>query len=411
MDDDERRALSEAQQVAEGKKKDLLKKIGKKIIRAAIASLPVILTLLKVLAVIIIIMAIYSIFAPEGGTGDEEEELITQYETTYPDITSEIFIWSEENIKNFINNYKTDNEDLRNQMLNKISEIKKWQDDYGYGAGVLITIAFEENIQDFDSFLDDMRQNAEKWKEEGYTKINEIAEDYVGDETAAEWANNIINKINETAIDSGIINVGEETAETGDGYEGTFTDKFGRTFYNFKQHKGSYANYIWVYGSNYNTIENNGCALTAASIILSGYLNTPKNPKQLVQDQAPDGKAFNYAPSPANYFLYYGITATRPYSHHYTELTTAQKQVIIDKLISGNQIVIYVLGYEGINYGGNHYTGNSSFTTSQHWMALLDYNEADDTIYVSNPSPNGGTGWKNRDIVLTSCTEYILIEN
>lgn len=408
--DEDRRALSEAQQVAEGKTKDLLKKFGKKIIKAAIASLPVILTLLKVLLIIITILVVYSIFAPGGGTEDGEEAYQPISESTDVDITATRFIWQEEEIKSFINNYKSDNEDLKNQMLDKINEIKKWQDDYGYGAGVLITIAFEENVSDFDSFLNDMIKNAEKWKEEGYTKLNEIAKDYVGDETATEWANNIIDKLNKTARDAEIFKGGEESGDTGDGYVGTYTDKFGRTFYNFKQYKGSYAQYIWVYGTG-NTIDNNGCALTSAAIILSGYLESPKNPKEIVQEQAPDGKAFGSAPSPASYITYYGINASRPYDHHYTELTSAQKQVIVDNLINGNQIIIYVLGAEGVYYGGVRYTGSSVFTTSQHWIALLDYDETNDTIYISNPSDNGGTGWKDRQTVLNSCTEYILIEN
>ena len=74
---------------------------------------------------------------------------------------------------------------------------------------------------------------------------------------------------------------------------------------------------------------------------------------------------------------------------------STNKQNIINFLKDGNVVVIKV-------YGRNK-GGSSSFTSSQHYMALLDIN--DTSIYIGNGYSNSGhgkTGWFSIDKVLTS---------
>lgn len=99
----------------------------------------------------------------------------------------------------FIKNYDTTNEEMKNELTReaRMQELEEWQANYGYISELLVTIIFEENItvENLDVFLGDLNKRASIWKSEGYTSIKQIAEDYVNDETASEWANNIQNKL------------------------------------------------------------------------------------------------------------------------------------------------------------------------------------------------------------------------
>lgn len=99
-----------------------------------------------------------------------------------------------------------------------------------------------------------------------------------------------------------------------------------------------------------------------------------------------------------------GISCTQPLgetNNKSTEFTSSEKQQIKDHVATGNPAIIKVIP-------------PSQFTNSTHFMALLDYNEATDEFYLSNPYMGnnlyGMTGWINADIVLYYCTRFYAIK-
>ena len=404
----ENEAMKSAKETLKKKTKNKVTKIIWNAVKAVV--IPMLIFALKAMAVVIFIIIAISLFnnildgiSDSANTDEEYNSYIEDSILGGADITAEQWLFTETQVEDFIINYDSDNILLKSQMLNNIRRIQEWQADYGYSAGLLISMAFEENVSDFDLFLEDMNDMAQIWQDNEYTTINQIAQDYVGDETASEWANNITNQMSQTAIKADIIEDGQEDFAIGDGYDSIYISKTGKTYYNYKQNKeSSYKNYVWVQGSN-NTIAYNGCALVSATIIINGYLGTQKNPQRVVQEIA--GNYFTSAPSPARYLTHYGISATRPYAYNTTELTYSQKQEIIDNLTLGRPVIIKVTKAAGSSFPYGDY--------GEHWMALLDYNEMTDKVYLSNPSygssPYGDEGWISKDRVLRGCVEFIQV--
>ena len=226
------------------KKANPVQKIVVNAIKTAV--IPMVIILAKILAVTIlvsiVISALFNILDDDSGSGSINQNNYTpsgSSESGGTNITTPELIFSKSEIEDFINGYDSSNTELKNKMKNYIDEIYKWQADYGYSSALLVTIAFEENRNDFEAFLDEMKQKAENWKNNGYTTTKEIAKDYVGDDTSDEWANNIENKMQKAASDSGIIEYGE-TSLSGDGYPNSYVSKAGRTYRNYKQNIGSY---------------------------------------------------------------------------------------------------------------------------------------------------------------------------
>ena len=402
---DDKDMLKEATQTVKEEMKKNAKKQERKITWTVIKSVVIsmLLFLLKLLASILAIMLIVSLinniieFFKGGGKENDYSPSVALVDITGEELVS----ITETQIIEFINNYETDNEALREQMLNNVDKIKKWQEDYGYSSTLLIAIAFEDDVESFDSFLEEMQENGQRWKDKGYSSIYDIADDYINDDTAEEWANNINNKINGTAVESEIIKIGKEDLQAGDGYDSTYTSKAGKTYYNLKQNKqSSYSDYVWVKGSQ-NTIAYNGCALVSATIIIDGYLGMQKTPKQVVQEMS--GSCFDSAPSPVSYLTKYGINASRPYAYNKSELTSSQKEEILNNLLEDRPVIIKVTKAAGSDFPYGEY--------GEHWMALLDYDKSSQRVYLSNPSyggsPYGDEGWISKDRVLNGCVEFI----
>ena len=410
---------------------DKMKKRGKQSLKAMWKALPVKAKLIIIAVVAGIIgiillcaMAWYLINLDINIADPNETYNSTTLSWEQIDLTADEWKLTETEIEAFIKSSNKSNDFLMQALLNRKSEIASWQNQYGYSAAFLISVAYQElenepvdvnNITSIlnkvDDFLLKMDVNGRLWNYREHKVFKIIAEEYVGEQRANEWANDIINRMTTNLASIGKYINSQEIQGTGDGYVGTFKNRTGKTFYNYKQITGSYVGYIWLSGDN-NTIKKNGCALTSAATIISGYLGVKKNPQMIVQEQAQNGSYFTYAPNPQSYLQYYGINTSRPYYHNYTELSWQQKQMIINNLKAGRPVMIFVLGRDGIqDEKGIYHYGISQFTNSQHWMALLDYNESNNTIYVSNPSNTGGTGWIDSQVVLTSCTEFILVNN
>ena len=137
--------------------------------------------------------------------------------------------------------------------------------------------------------------------------------------------------------------------------------------------------------SNGETIANNGCMITSVAVVSSAYDNKI-TPKTVFDTHRHD-------------YPYTGINslAGEGFSCKHISATNS-KNNILNALQEGKIVVIMV-------YGKNK-GGASSFTSSQHYMALIDYQ--DNKIFIGNAYSNSGkgrTGWYNQDSVLTSVRE------
>ena len=373
-------------------RKIILNAVKTVVITIATKMLPILLIGTIVTVLIVGFQNILDDDSDETGT-DEEFDSSVSDSTGGTDITSEVWQLSRAQIQDFIENYDSTDNALKQKMLDRIDDIYNWQSDCGYSAGLLITIAFEEGISadEFDNFLNEMNEKASKWKDEGYTAIEQIVKDYVGDDTAKEWANNIENKMQETAREADIIKAGEEdTSTSGDGYNSVYTSKSGKTYKNYKQNMGSYSNQRWCGDS---IIKNDGCSLISVCIILSGYQNREIDPLALARQYAVPGAGMSIDGALSGN----GITFTRVGDVTFSE---AQKNGVKQHVATGKPAIIKVVK-------------PSPFTTSQHYMAILDYNESTNEFYLSNPwygnNSYGKTGWVNADEVLYMCTRSYAI--
>lgn len=379
------------------KKANPVRKVIINAIKAAV--IPMVILLAKILAVVILVTVLISAFVNllDGNSSGDSISNNEEYNSTISngggiDLTNTEWNFTKDEIQKFIENYNSSNSALKNDMINNIDKIIKWQNDYGYSSAFLITIAFEENRNDFEGFLDEMKQKAENWKNNGYTTTKEIAKDYVGDDTSDEWANNIENKMQKAASDSGIIEYGE-TSLSGDGYPNSYVSKAGRTYRNYKQNIGSYSLSQWCGTS---IVKNDGCSLIAVTIIVSGYRNSEVNPLELAQKYAVKGAGMSIPGA----LLGEGISFTEPLGADIT-FSEQQKETIKNYVKGSGPAIIKVVP-------------PSQFTNSTHFMALLDYNASTNEFYLSNPytgnNSYGVSGWIDADRVLIGCTRFYAIK-
>ena len=71
-----------------------------------------------------------------------------------------------------------------------------------------------------------------------------------------------------------------------------------------------------------------------------------------------------------------------------------------NNLENGKPVIVHVLG------AGNG--GESTFTPTEHWMAIMDIDLENNRVYLSNPNSYGESGWIDIDKVLTSVEDVIL---
>lgn len=391
----EQEALKSAKEIAKKKSKNKVQKIVWHAVKVAV--IPMLILLLKIMAIIIAISLVVSLFTAvidgEDGTTSTDEEYNSSVSVSGIDITSESWQVSNEEIQNYINNYESDNTALKQEMISKSQDILAWQNTYGYSALFLITVAFEENISadNFDDYLNEMEKRAIEWNEKGYKTTHEIAEDYVGDDTANEWANNIENKMQQNALNTGIITYGEQNI-SGDGYDNVYVSKDGKIYRNYKQTKGSYCEKEWC-GSS--IIKDDGCSLIATTIIVSGYRNEEVDPLELAitKGYAEKGKGMLFGDALSGEGISYKLI--RPEDDYFSD--SEINNTIKAHVGQGKPAIIRV-----------EYP--SDFTGGTHYMTLLDYNSETNEIYLSNPSKcNEKTGWLDAEWVLEYCTHFYAI--
>ena len=135
--------------------------------------------------------------------------------------------------------------------------------------------------------------------------------------------------------------------------------------------------------SDGSTIKDIGCMITSAAVVSSAS-NSKVTPKTVFD----------------SYKHSHPYTSVPPLSNNKfscSMVNSPSSDSIKQSLKSGNAVIIKVYGQ---NKGGS-----SKFTSSQHYMALVDINSAGDQIYVGNAYSSSGygkSGWYSASEVLTS---------
>ena len=198
--------------------------------------------------------------------------------------------------------------------------------------------------------------------------INTNPDSYDKGSTGNNNSNNTNNNSNNTSSSTNASNI-----------YGTYRNSRNGITYNlYSQADSRWKDYKY---SNGQTIAQNGCMVTSIAVISSA-----------VDSSITPYTVFNT--SHRHNYPWDAITKLTGGKIKCTSGST-NKQNIINFLKDGNVVVVKV-------YGRNK-NGSSSFTSSQHYMALLDINET--SIYIGNAyssSGNGKTGWFAIDKVLTS---------
>ncbi len=180
---------------------------------------------------------------------------------------------------------------------------------------------------------------------------------------------------------------------TVDGLElATYTNSAGRTFIEYKQNVGPWANK--PFGSK--VIGNNGCPTAAISIVLSGY-GYDVTPMKYA-----GYSGLNAHQEAANYGLRVGDTVSVPGDGYSAQPDQKYIEDIRQHLRSGGVVIIHVRG-KGMG-------GYNPRAHSQHWMAVLDINDAGDQVYVSAVHSAYANGWDNINTVLSSLWNYSKIK-
>ena len=171
---------------------------------------------------------------------------------------------------------------------------------------------------------------------------------------------------------------------SGNGYSQTITLN-GKTFNLYGQARGTYA------GGTYrgNSMANNGCGPTAATIILSGY-GYKGNP----HDFASNCKESQYIASSAEN-LGLGVKA-KVYNYNSSNVNRI-KSDIINILQKGHQI--------GFDFGRDHMASGDNLWSKYsgcgyHWIAVLAYDAKTEQVFIGNPNSGKYTGWTSiQDLV------------
>ena len=188
--------------------------------------------------------------------------------------------------------------------------------------------------------------------------------------------------------------IGQQKVNGKDGYFTTFTtvDVNQKTYKEYKQNgSASWSSHKYWGG----TMEENGCGITAISIILSGY-NKNYSPEKLRKKYYP---VLNNDKISSELSDTFGIKNT----DFYYDSSHLSKDTFVKHLKSNRPILICVWNKPNDN----------RWTTASHYMALLATDE--NLVYVSNPNglenSSKSSGWYNFDEVLPWVAKALFVEN
>ena len=148
---------------------------------------------------------------------------------------------------------------------------------------------------------------------------------------------------------------------------------------------------------NGETIKSIGCMLTSSAVISSAH-DVEITPKTVF-----DNRRNLWASDDVNHLAGESFTCTLHWALSDQNLDDKRMNLLYDALKKGHPVIIRV-------HGSKHsYPGSSKFTSSQHYMALIDYK--DNKIFVGNSYSSSGyglSGWYDESTVLTSVRELII---
>ena len=189
--------------------------------------------------------------------------------------------------------------------------------------------------------------------------------------------------------------IGQKKIENKDGYFTTFTTekKNLKTYKEYKQN----GNFSWSNKSYWGgTMSENGCGITALSIILSGY-NKDFTPEDLRKKYYPVLDTNSISSELSSTF---GIKN----SDFYYDTTHLSNKYIIDYLKTNRPILICVWNNPNDN----------RWTTASHYMVLLASSDNND-VYVSNPNglrnDSKSSGWYNINEITPYLAKALYIES
>ena len=189
--------------------------------------------------------------------------------------------------------------------------------------------------------------------------------------------------------------IGQEKIKNKDGYFTTFTtiENHKKTYIEYKQNADSSWSNNQYWGG---TMAENGCGITALSIILSGY-NKHYSPEALRQKYNPVLKYDSLSQELSKTF---NIKNT----DFYYDSAHLSKEKIQEHLQTNRPILICV-------WNKPH---DNRWTTASHYMVLLASDDKD-MVYISNP--NGGannsksSGWYNFKEIIPYIAKALYIES
>lgn len=194
--------------------------------------------------------------------------------------------------------------------------------------------------------------------------------------------------------DSNYLGVGQEKIKNQDGYFTTFTtgEANKKIYKEYKQNGNSSWSKNKYWGG---TMEENGCGITALSIILSGY-NENYSPEDLRKKYSPVLKYENMSKELSSAF---NIKNT----DFYYDSVHLSKEKLEEHLETNRPVLICVWNKPNSN----------RWTTSSHYMVLLATDE-EGKVYVSNPNglenDSKSSGWYNFEEVTPFIAKALYIE-
>ena len=207
--------------------------------------------------------------------------------------------------------------------------------------------------------------------------------------------NNSEYKVIKEDINPDYLGLGQEIVQNKDGYFTTFTtlDENKKTYKEFKQNgTASWANKKYWGG----TMEENGCGITAISIILSGY-NKDYTPNDLREKYYPMLNSDKISSVLSKTFKIKN-------SDFYYDSIHLSKRSLAEHLETNRPILICVWNK----------LKNNRWTTESHYMVLLA-SDNNGKVYVSNPNGLENTekssGWYDFDEVTPFIAKALYIED
>ncbi len=187
---------------------------------------------------------------------------------------------------------------------------------------------------------------------------------------------------------------GQEKISNKDGYFTTFTtiEANKKIYIEYKQNgTSSWANNIYWGGS----MEENGCGITAMSIVLSGY-NKNYTPEDLRKKYYP---VLNYGNLSKELSKTFDIDNT----DFYYDDVHLSKNSLTEHLLTNRPIIICVWNENG----------NNRWTNKSHYMVLLA-TDGNGMVYVSNPNGKqndiNSSGWYNFSEIIPYIAKALYVE-